>query len=411
VTGYPTLKMYRKGDVSDYGGPRKADGIISYMVKQSLPAVSDVTGATHEEFVKADKVVVVAYLASSTDAPASAFSSVAEKYRDDYLFGLSTDEAAIEAAGVTPPAIVLYKIFDEGRNDFPSGGIKDTTAANLAKFIEDNSIPLLDEISGENYPTYSASGLPLAYLFLDPTADDKEAQINAIKPVATKHKGAVNFVWIDALKFVDHAKSLNLKGDKWPAFVIQDMANGLKFPLESTPSFATVDDFVGKYVTGGLRPSLKSEPVPEHNNEPVTVVVGSQYEEIVMDESKDVFIEIYASWCGHCKRLKPIWDELAGRFADVKDKITIAKMDGPENDLPPNSPFKISGFPTIKFRAAGTTEFLDYDGDRSLDSLVEFVQQNAKNDLTPPSKTEMAEATSTQISATEAVDSRDHIEL
>jgi len=33
VSGYPTLKVFRNGTPQDYAGPRKADGIISYMVK------------------------------------------------------------------------------------------------------------------------------------------------------------------------------------------------------------------------------------------------------------------------------------------------------------------------------------------------------------------------------------------
>ena len=33
VTGYPTLKVFRNGEPTDYSGPRKADGIISYMIK------------------------------------------------------------------------------------------------------------------------------------------------------------------------------------------------------------------------------------------------------------------------------------------------------------------------------------------------------------------------------------------
>jgi len=416
VTGYPTLKVFRHGVPTDYGGPRKADGIISYMVKQSLPAVAPVSAADHAEFTDADKVVIVAYLASPTDAPVSAFSAVAEEYREDYLFGLTTDEKAIEAAGVVPPAIVLYKQFDEGRDDFYPTGIKDTTKDVLAKWVSDNAIPLLDEINGENYPSYSSSGLPLAYLFLDPEAEGKEAYIDAIKPISKKYKGKINFVWIDAVRFVDHAKSLNLKTDSWPGFVIQDIkSGGLKYPLEGTPSFATVDEFVTKYVSGKLEPSLKSQDVPETNDGPVTVVVGKQFDQILNDQAQDVFVEFYAPWCGHCKRLAPTWEELGERFSDVKDKIVIAKMDATENDIPPSASFKVSGFPTLKFRAAGTTEFVDYSGDRTLDSLVAFAEQNAKNNLTPPPKVEKEpEHTSSQISPTESAEvdtSRDHVEL
>lgn len=236
---------------------------------------------------------------------------------------MSTDEKAAKVAGVTPPAIVLYKQFDEGRVDFPSKGIKDTNNEVLAKFVGDNSVPLMDEISGDNYPTYASSGLPLAYLFLDPTNPDKDTHIEAIKPVSKKFRGVVNFVWIDAVKYVDHAKSLNLPTESWPGFVIQDMGEGLKFPLEGTPSFATVDAFVTKYSEGKVEPSLKSEPIPETQDEPTVTVVGKQYEQIVLDDDRDVFIELYAPWCGHCKRLKPVWDELGERYADLKDKITM----------------------------------------------------------------------------------------
>lgn len=51
-------------------------------------------------------------------------------------------------------------------------------------------------------------------------------------------------------------------------------------------------------------------------------------------------------------------------------------MDATENDIPPQAGFRVSGFPTIKFRAAGTDEWVDYNGDRSLESLVEFIEEN-----------------------------------
>lgn len=56
-------------------------------------------------------------------------------------------------------------------------------------------------------------------------------------------------------------------------------------------------------------------------------------------------------------------------------------MEAQENDIPPSAPFRVSGFPTLKFRQAGSKEFIDYDGDRSLESLIAFVEENAKNSL------------------------------
>jgi protein disulfide-isomerase A6 len=57
----------------------------------------------------------------------------------------------------------------------------------------------------------------------------------------------------------------------------------------------------------------KSEP-----SEVVTLKDGT-FAKIVLDADKDVFVEFYAPWCGHCKSLAPIWESVAKTFANEKD--------------------------------------------------------------------------------------------
>ncbi|KAF8760307.1 Disulfide isomerase [Rhizoctonia solani] len=417
VGGYPTLKVFRHGKDKEYSGPRKADGIVSYMKKQALPALSSVTGETHSKFIKDDKVVVVAYVDSDSDDLAKAIKAAAEDHRDDYLFGLATDAAAIKEAGVTAPALVVYKV---SRVDLPAASVKSATSESLVSFIKENSVPLLDEISGENYANYAQSGIPLAYLFLDPTESNKDAKVAEFTSVAKKFKGKINFVWIDAIKYAEHGKALNLLEAKWPAFVIDDMANSLKYPHDQSGELtpASVTTLVESYLSGSLKPLLKSEAVPESNDGPVFTLVGSQFEDVIFDDSKDVLAEFYAPWCGHCKRLAPIYDQLGEQYADQKDKLTILKMDATTNDLPASAGFKIAGFPTIKFKPAGSKTFVDYEGDRSLESLTEFIQTNAKNNLTQPkpsaAETETAASSTADATSTpvpEATQATTHEEL
>ncbi|KAI0832416.1 protein disulfide isomerase [Trametes gibbosa] len=384
VQGYPTLRVYRNGEYSDYTGPRKADGIISYMTKQSLPAVSVVTKEDFEDFKKADKIVALAFLPSATDAPAAEYSSAANKHRDDYLFGLTTDKSVAEAAGVTPPAIVVFRNFDEPQTEFPYP-IGSATSKEIEDWLQELSIPIIDEVGAENYQVYASSGKPLGYLFVDPTDEKLNDYLEVIRPVALKYRGKANFVWIDAIKFGDHARALNLNEAKWPSFVLQDLQKQLKYPYDQDAEVTAeaVESLLTQFFDGSLQPQLKSQPVPETQDEPVYNLVGKEFEQIVFDDDRDVFVEFYATWCGHCKRLKPTWDSLGEHFAGVKDRVTIAKMEATENDLPPTVPFRVSGFPTIKFKKAGTRDFIDYDGDRSLESLIAFVEENAKNPLDP----------------------------
>ena len=73
---------------------------------------------------------------------------------------------------------------------------------------------------------------------------------------------------------------------------------------------------------------------------------------------------MYAPWCGHCKKLAPIYSKLAKRFASI-DSVVIAKMDGTENE---HKKVEAKGFPTILFYPAGEDkEPITFDGgERSL---------------------------------------------
>jgi protein disulfide-isomerase A1 len=376
VEGYPTLKVFRGPDnVSPYSGQRKAPAIISYMTKQSLPAVSFLTAETFEDFKNADKVVLVAYFDADDKTSNATFATVAEKLRDNFLFGASCDAALIKTNSVTVPSIVLYKSFDEGKSTYTEAF--DVEA--IEKFANTASIPLIGEVGPETYAGYMATGIPLAYIFAE-TPEERDEIAITLKPIAEKYRGAISFATIDAKAFGAHAGNLNLKADIFPAFAIQDTVNNKKFPLDQDTKIThdSISIFVQNYVDGKVEPSIKSEPIPVTQEGPVYTVVAKNYDEIVLNNDKDVLIEFYAPWCGHCKSLAPKYEELAAMYFNDKDfsqKVTIAKVDATANDVPD----EIQGFPTIKMYPAGDkSNPITYSGSRTIEDLINFVAENGK---------------------------------
>lgn len=373
VEGYPTLKVFRGPDsVTPYSGQRKADAIISYMTKQSLPAVSDITKDTIEEFKTADKVVLVAYFAADDKASNETFTAVANGLRDNYLFGATNDAALAEAEGVKQPGLVLYKSFDDGKDVFAEKFEKEA----IESFAKVAATPLIGEVGPETYSGYMAAKLPLAYIFAE-TQEERDALAKELKPLALKHKGVVNFATIDAKAFGQHAGNLNLEVGKFPAFAIQKTDKNEKYPYsqEGKITEKEIGQFVDDFVAGKVDPSIKSEPIPENQDGPVTIIVAKNYKEIVIDNDKDVLVEFYAPWCGHCKALAPKYDELGNLYksAELSKLVTIAKVDATANDVPD----EIQGFPTIKLFAAGKKDApIDYSGGRTVEDLVQFIKES-----------------------------------
>lgn len=344
------------------------------MIKQALPAVSVVTTETLEDFKKADKVVVVAYFDATDKTSNETFTEAAEKLRDAYPFGASSDAALAEAEGVKAPAIVLYKDFDEGKVVFT----EKFDVEKIEEFAKTAATPLIGEVGPDTYADYMSAKKPLAYIFAE-TPEERQELAETLKSVAEAYRGKINFATIDAKSFGAHAGNLNLKADQFPAFAIQDIENNKKFPFDQENKITVKDiqKFVDDFSAGKIEPSIKSEEIPEDNNGPVITVVAKNYDEVILDNTKDVLIEFYAPWCGHCKALAPKYEELGELYAasEFKDKVTIAKVDATLNDVPD----EIQGFPTIKLFPAGDKKNpVDYSGSRTIEDIIEFIAENGK---------------------------------
>jgi len=86
-----------------------------------------------------------------------------------------------------------------------------------------------------------------------------------------------------------------------------------------------------------------------------------------------MFVKFYAPWCGHCKKLSPVWDQLAAdpQLGDIR----LGKVDlTSSKNRPLSKTYAVSAFPTLLFFPGQSEAIYKYSGPRTLDALKTFAQ-------------------------------------
>ena len=131
-----------------------------------------------------------------------------------------------------------------------------------------------------------------------------------------------------------------------------------------------IDDFNSK----NLKPFLKSEEIPAESNDPLKIIVGKNFQQAVIESNNDVLMKFYAPWCGHCKKLAPIWEQLANDLKDIPN-LVIGKFDATTNEV---DGLEIRGYPSLKFYPRGNkANPVEYNGGRELEDFKTWLKENS----------------------------------
>ena len=372
VQGFPTLKWFVNGKPSDYSGGRTEDTIVAWISKKTGPPTTTIASVEELEALKTANEVVAVGSFESEEAM-KAFSEAAMN-EESIVYASAIGNADIEAV-VGKNSVKVFQQFDEGEASFDGDS---SDAAAIGAFVTASSLPLVVPFTQQTAKAIFGGSVATQFLlFIDGSkADEATAAKDSARGLAKALKGSVLFVTIDktderVLEYFGVSES------DIPTTRMVTLKDGAmikyKDPQEdgSAPSEARIKAFCEAYAAGTLAADLKSAEPPTDNDGPVRVLVGKTFDEEVKAPGKNVLVEFYAPWCGHCKKLEPIWNELGEAFKE-NDSVVVAKMDATANEI---TSVSVSGFPTIKFFPADSDEIVDYDGGRDLEALTKFLNE------------------------------------
>ena len=103
----------------------------------------------------------------------------------------------------------------------------------------------------------------------------------------------------------------------------------------------------------------------------IVYVTDDSFDSEVLQAESPVLVDYWADWCGPCKMIAPILDEIAGEY---DGKLKVAKLNIDENPVTPPK-FGIRGIPTLMIFKAGNVEATKV-GAVSKSQLTAFIDSN-----------------------------------
>ena len=379
IKTFPTIILFNKGEKVIYEGEKKAEVIKDWIIETTKPVFKKITSKTIlEKHKKHTKVCLIYY---GNDQKVMNKIIVAERKADEDIPFYSVESEDLIKENVNTEkneSIVIYKTFDDKKSVF-----KDKmTVKNLIKFMNLYASPKVIEFNKETAHIIMEKRNPGLVIFSTKSERHYDDSLNLYNYMWKRIKSKIKLVVVDikdpaAFKLAEYCNMTEKTIPK--VFIIHmDRETPSKFPMSGGINEENMMILIDKWSKGKAKPYIRSEESPKNNTGDLYVLVGKTFEKKVLKNDKDVLIYFYSPTCETCKEYEKKLVKICKELKKHNNKILFAKMDPTVNDV---DGYLIQDFPSIKFYRgdAKDKEPLDFDGDRDLDELSEFVKKNAFN--------------------------------
>lgn len=411
VQGFPTLKLFR-GDpavVKKFEGARTADKMAEWLEVWKRGPIVDSRIDAHVFDVAAirswsAKVGTVAVLglksgnamedaAMNEVLTAAAFVLNAKTPNGEIPVAVTIgNPAAISELGVTGrgvpsstvPSVVVFRNFDfedkiVGYSPADHDNWSSVTAyTDFMAWFEKNRLPALIPGKEDTEKFFLSNIVPGNGVVLLLGGD--EAATASVQKVAVKYTlSEKRLKWVHAMSNdfgISMAKSVGLDSKEFPDVVVWEFGETddddkvyrlSQHDRNGKISESSVSTFIADWQSGQL----------SAGKDPVIAVTSDTFESVVIQSGKDVLVEFYAPWCGHCKSLAPEYKKLA-KIYENDVGVSIVKVDATQHKHPSA---EVKSYPTLKFYQAGTSGNpidLVFKANRNSESMKEFIEQNRR---------------------------------
>jgi protein disulfide-isomerase A1 len=373
IDGFPDLKWFVNGVPSEYPGGRTAAEFVGWIKKETGPPSTEADDEAISKLLDVYMIAVVFY--GDAESPEFETYLTAAKAMQNTFYHTHASDAALPE-GLTRPGLVVKTNFDSE----PAVYTGKFTVEDIAAFITEESIPTLIRFTESFVQPIFHKQQPAVFLFVDEENEEHIKLVATLREAAKANKQRILYVH-SVIKGVMHTQLATILGitqeDLPLLMVIGYHPQGIyQYRWDGDITALSVDDldkFVTQFEEGSLTKFMKSEEIPEKDDGHVKIIVGKNFADVVGHKS-DVLVEFYSPADELCKELEPKYSALAEELKDVEG-LVIAKCDATANEI---ESVHIAAFPTIKFYKAGSTDSVDYAGEKEVESFKKYLNEHSE---------------------------------
>eukprot|EP01012_Entosiphon_sulcatum_P025992 TRINITY_DN3138_c0_g1_i1.p1 TRINITY_DN3138_c0_g1~~TRINITY_DN3138_c0_g1_i1.p1 ORF type:complete len:508 (+),score=117.04 TRINITY_DN3138_c0_g1_i1:47-1525(+) len=387
VQGYPSILLFKKGrkDPVKFDGNNEIDEVADFIASWEGPAVTQLK--TWDELVafRANKLAAVGYFPQGSAKAEREFAAVADALRADYKFAAVSEATAL---------LWQERPFEGGRvavyvfhaSEKPSSALKGwDSKAELTKWLNNAVLPPVSYLVTPKLEGLATNRkLPIVRVWHH-EEHNKELREN-LNVLAEEYPEKFFFLTYHAPKANWIMKDYSLDPEKDGVCITSTKGRKYCLAQETAITRDTVRQFLEDFLAQKLIQVFKSQPLSEAvTTSGLTVLTGQTFtRDVTENTNRDILIEFYAPWCGHCKQLAPEYEKLAKQLEAV-DTVVIAKLDATENEWDKER-FPVQGYPTLYFVPAAKesrkrSRPLKYAGERTAEGLLAYLRQHTTHPI------------------------------
>ncbi|XP_003418852.1 protein disulfide-isomerase-like protein of the testis [Loxodonta africana] len=372
----PEVKLFFEGNRSE---PISCEGVVEstalvVWLRRQISKKAFLFNNSEQvvEFVRSRPLVIIGFFQDLEEEVAELFYDVIKDF-PELTFGVISIANTIGRFHVTLDSVLVFK---KGKVVNRQELIEDSTNERvLNRVIKQHLTDFVIEYSAANRDLiYELNILNHMMLFVSKSSESFDTIIQQYRLTSKEFQNKILFILVntDEPRNGRALQYFRITEVDIPSVQILNLTSDVRYKMPAEEiTYKNLKKFGTSFLNRSAKKHQSSEEIPNYWDQgPVKQLVGKNFNIVVFDKERDVFVMFYAPWSEKCRTLFPLWEEL-GRKYQNHSTVTIAKIDITANDI---QLMYLDRYPFFRLFPVDSEQGVVYKGEYTVKSFSDFLE-------------------------------------